>query len=162
MLPLSLIVAIAKNRVMGINNQMPWHLPDDLDYFKRITLGHHMIMGRKTFDAIGRVLPGRKTIVVTRNPAWHASGCIRANSLEESLELSKQDNEIFLVGGGDLFKQSLHLAHRIYLTQINTIIQGDTYFPIINHKIWREIKRHHHPKDSRHPLDFDFIIYERE
>jgi len=159
--PISLIVAMAQNRVMGINNQMPWHLPDDLDYFKKITLGHHMIMGRKTHDAIGRVLPGRTTIVVTRNPAWFASGCLRASSLEEGLQMSEQDDEIFIVGGGELFQQSLDLAQRIYLTEVKATVPGNTYFPLINHRVWHESKRQHHPQDSRHPFDFDFVIYDR-
>ncbi|HVC48619.1 MAG TPA: dihydrofolate reductase [Burkholderiales bacterium] len=158
---ISLIVAMAQNRVMGANNQMPWHLPDDLDYFKQITLGHHMIMGRKTHDAIGRVLPGRTSIVVTRNTAWFASGCLRAGSLEEGLRMSKNDSEIFIVGGGELFHQSLDIANRIYLTEIKAAVAGNTYFPPINHRLWHEIKREHHPHDSKHPYDFDFVIYDR-
>lgn len=136
---ISIIVAIAENNVIGINNQLIWHLPNDLKRFKEITMGHHMIMGRKTWESIGRALPGRTTIVVTRNKDFKPQGALVAHSLEDALEMAKADNEIFVVGGGELYRQALPLANKFYLTRVHQSYEGDTFFPEIDMNQWVEV-----------------------
>lgn len=131
---ISLIVAMSENRVIGVNNQLPWHIPEDLKHFKRVTSSHPMIMGRKTFDSIGKPLPNRTNIVITRNAEFHVPGVVRAESLDKAIQIATQSpgaEEIFVIGGGEIFKQSLEIARRIYLTTVHTKIAGDVYFPEI-------------------------------
>lgn len=157
---LALIAAVARNGVIGRDNAMPWHLPADLAHFKRTTLGRPVIMGRKTFESIGKPLPGRRNIVVTRNPAWQAPGTESAASLADAL--ARCDGEdIFVIGGATLYREALPLAARIHLTEIDADIAGDTHFPALSGGDWREISRAHHPKDERNPYDLSFIVLER-
>jgi dihydrofolate reductase len=136
----SLIVAMAKNRVIGANGRLPWHLSSDLKRFKALTMGHHIIMGRKTFESIGRLLPGRTTIVITRNPGWKFEGAVVADSLQRALDLASGDSEVFVIGGQEVFREALPLADRIYLTEIDRDFEGDTFFPELLFQ-WREMSR---------------------
>ena len=156
---LSIIVAMAKNRTIGINNTLPWRCPEDLKHFKALTMGHHMIMGRKTFDSIGKPLPGRTTVVVTRNKSLQIEGCIIAHSLNEAIAACAGDDEIFVVGGAELYAQALPLANTLYLTEIQQDIIGDAHFPAFNTKHWQEISRQTQSQTSPQTLDFHFLIY---
>ena len=135
----SIIVAMAKNRVIGANNALPWHLSSDLKRFKALTMGHHIIMGRKTFESIGRILPGRTTVVVTRNAEFNFEGVVVAHSLPEALEKCACDNEIFVIGGEEIFQAAIPFASRILATEIAHDYEGNTYFPPINHAMWRAV-----------------------
>jgi dihydrofolate reductase len=137
---LSLIVAVAENGVIGKDNRLPWHLPEDLRYFKQVTLGKPVVMGRKTFESIGRPLPGRSNIVVTGDPDWRAEGVLVAHSLEEALTLASGE-EVFVIGGARLFAEALPRAQRLYLTEIHRAYQGDVRFPDWNRAEWRETAR---------------------
>lgn len=158
---ISIIVASAENGAIGKDNQLLWRLPDDLKRFKQLTLGHPMIMGRKTFESIGKPLPGRTSIVVTRNADFAVEGVIVAHSLEDALLLAaeKDDEEIFIVGGGELYRQSQEIATRLYLTKVHTTIEGDTYFEINEPDSWIETERIVHEADERHLLKFEFINF---
>ena len=129
---------MAKNRVIGANNALPWHLSADLKRFKALTMGHHIIMGRKTFESVGRILPGRTTVVVTRNPAFRFEGVVTAGSLRDALEKSGGDTEVFIIGGEEIFREALPLATRIHATELARDYDGDTYFPAIDRSQWRE------------------------
>lgn len=133
---ISIIVAVAENWVIGGNNQLLWHISEDLKRFKALTSGHSIIMGRKTFESIGRPLPNRKNIVVSHNANLVIEGCIIVNSLTEALEISKDENEVFVVGGGELYRQALPMANKLYLTTVHKNFEGDTTFPTINFKEW--------------------------
>ncbi len=158
---LSIIVAMTQNRVIGSNNTMPWHLPADLAFFKATTLGHPVVMGRKTYESIGRPLPGRRNIVVTRNPTFRAPGCEVVHSVEEFLVQERQNPEIFVIGGAGLYRSVLPAIHRIYLTQIEAEIPGDTYFPEIKTSEWQEVSRIEKPRDLRNVYDLTFITLDR-
>ena len=129
---------MAKNRVIGANNALPWYLSADLKRFKALTMGHHIIMGRKTFESVGRILPGRTTVVVTRNPAFRFEGVVTAGSLRDALEKSGGDTEVFIIGGEEIFREALPLATRIHATELALDYDGDTYFPAIDRSQWRE------------------------
>lgn len=159
---LSIIVAMSENGVIGRGNALPWHLPADLKRFKQLTIGHTLIMGRKTFQSIGRVLPGRKTIVVTRDPGVSAEGIEVASTVEEALQKAGGDPEIFVVGGGEIFGRMLELADRIYLTLVHAKVEGDTYFPDIDwSQQWREVSHEDHPADEKNAFPYSFRVYER-
>jgi len=155
----AVIAAMARNRVIGINNTLPWHLPEDLKHFKALTMGHHIIMGRKTYDSIGRPLPGRTTVIVTRDPAYRMEGCLVANSPEQAIALCGDDPEIFFVGGAELYRQVLPLADRLYITEIQAEYEGDAEFPEIDASVWREACRESHV--SQAGLGYDFVTYRR-
>lgn len=133
---ISIIVAVAENWVIGGNNQLLWHISEDLKRFKSLTSGHSIIMGRKTFESIGRPLPNRKNIVVSRNANLVIDGCIIVNSLNEALEITEGEDEVFVVGGGELYRQALPLAKKMYLTKVHKTFEGDTTFPSINFNEW--------------------------
>lgn len=156
---LAIIVAMARNRVIGIDNKLPWHLPGDLKYFKGLTMGHHIIMGRKTYESIGRPLPGRTTVIVTRDPGYTQEGCLVAHSLEEAVRLAEGDGEVFFVGGSSLYEQVLPLVGRMYITEIQADFDGDAHFPAFDRGAWREVSRHHRHSDDG--LAFDYVVYER-
>ena len=145
----TIIVACARGGVIGRDNGLPWHLPEDLRHFKATTTGHAILMGRKTFQSIGRVLPGRRTIVITRNPDWHFPGCERAGSLDEAIALAARPgpdaaistDEVFVVGGAQLYAQALPIADRIVLTEIDLAVDGDVFFPALSEGDWREVSR---------------------
>jgi dihydrofolate reductase len=155
---ISIIVAMAKNRVIGANNALPWHLPQDLKRFKALTMGHHIVMGRKTFESIGRVLPGRTSVVVTRNPGWEAGGVLVARSLADAIARAGDDPEIFVIGGEQIFREALALADRIYLTQIEREFDGDAFFPEIDPDGWNLSSREALPDAE---LQATFSVLER-
>lgn len=157
---LSIIAAMARNGVIGIANRLPWHLPEDLQHFKRLTMGHHIIMGRKTYASIGRPLPGRETVILTRDRGFQAPGCLTAHTLYEAIEACGDDPEVFCVGGAEIYAQALPLADRLYLTEIQAEYAGDAYFPTIDRKLWQETGRERHV--SADGLGYDFVIYDRQ
>lgn len=159
----SLIVALSDNGVIGRDNQMPWHLSGDLQRFKRLTMGHHMIMGRKTFESIGRLLPGRTTILLTRNESFSVDGALTANSLEAAIQLAGDDPEIFIVGGGEIYRQAIHLVSRMYVTRVHcTIDDGDVTFPDIDWNAYTEEESVTCPADKKNDHNSTFIIYNRK
>ncbi|HUX89065.1 MAG TPA: dihydrofolate reductase [Gallionellaceae bacterium] len=158
---LSIIVAMARNRTIGINNTLPWRCPEDLKHFKTLTMGHHMIMGRKTFDSIGKPLPGRTTVVVTRNPELKIEGCIVTHSLDEAIAACAGDDEIFVVGGAELYAQALPLADRLYLTEVQQDVDGDAHFPLLDLKQWQETAREARQQDTPQPLAYHFVTLQR-
>jgi dihydrofolate reductase len=156
---LSLIVAIAKNRVIGVNNTLPWHLPEDLKRFRALTTGHHIIMGRKTFDSLGRLLPGRTTVIVTRNPDYKMAGAIVVHSLEAAITACGDDNEAFLIGGAELYKDGLKLANKLYITDIDAEYEGDAFFPEFDVAEWQVVERESHQAENG--LGFSYLTYRR-
>ncbi len=160
----SAIVATAKNNVIGKDNGIPWYLPADLKYFKRTTLGHHIIMGRKSFESIGRPLPKRTNIIVTRDPFYMASGCIVVHSIEEGLKIAKEnkEEEAFIIGGGQVYKQSFPLLEKLYLTEVDLEVEGEIYFPPVNEEEWEEVKREAHLPDEKNKCAYVFRVLERK
>jgi dihydrofolate reductase len=156
---LSLIVAVAKNNVIGLDNTLPWHLPEDLKRFRALTTGHHIIMGRKTYDSLGRLLPGRTTVIVTRNPYYKIEGALTANSLEAAIELTKNDDEAFLIGGAELYHHGLKLANKLYITEIAIDVEGDAHFPALDISQWQETSREAHVSEKG--LKFSYVTYVR-
>ena len=158
---LSLIVAMAKNRVIGSNNQMPWHLPADFAYFKKVTLGHPVIMGRKTFESIGRPLPGRRNIVVSRNPAFRAQGVDVMTSLDAAIKAC-QNTEAFVIGGATLYAEALPHADQLFITEVDASPNGDTLFPSLDKNLWREITRERRKADENNIHAMQFVVLERK
>jgi dihydrofolate reductase len=156
---LSLIAAVARNRVIGINNTLPWHLPEDLKRFRALTTGHHIIMGRKTYESLNRLLPGRTTVIVSRNPDYSVPGALTATSLRRAVEICGNDEEAFLIGGAELYLDGLKLANKLYLTEIDAEFEGDVFFPAINFAEWQEVARESHI--SAQGLNFNYITYQR-
>lgn len=157
---LSLIVAIAKNGVIGVDNTLPWHLPEDLKRFKALTMGHHIIMGRKTYDSLGRLLPGRTTVIVTRNTGYQVEGALIAHSLQQAIALCGNDDEVFLIGGAELYQAGLSLADKLYITEIDLEVAGDAYFPQIDDAQWQETAREVHVSEKG--LKFSYVTYQRK
>jgi dihydrofolate reductase len=157
---LSIIAAIARNNIIGTGNKLPWHISEDLKHFKRITTGHFVFMGRKCYESIGKPLPGRSNIIITRNRAFSAPGCRVAHSIEEAIQFAEDNNEseAFIIGGGEIYRQSISLAARLYITQIHHHFKGDITFPEIKNE-WKEIKREDHPDGK--PYSYSFITYKR-
>ncbi len=161
MAQLSIIVAIAHHRVIGIDNTLPWHLPEDLMRFKALTTGHHIIMGRKTYESLGRLLPGRTTVIVTRNQSYQAAaGALVAHSLKEAVDLCQHDNEVFVIGGHSLYQDGLLMADKLYITQVDLTVRGDAFFPEFDLSQWLETSREHH--HSAQGLGFSYITYTRK
>jgi dihydrofolate reductase len=158
----SLIVARARNGVIGRDNGMPWHLPADLAHFKRTTMGCPVIMGRRTWESIGRALPGRRNIVVSRTRGYQAPGAEVVTSLEDAWHAAAHANEAFVIGGAQLYAQALPEADRIYLTDIAGVVAGDTQFPALVPGEWRESLLGEHPADERNPYALRFLLLERE
>lgn len=154
---ISLVAAMAKNRVIGKDNQMPWHLPSDLKHFKAVTMGKPIIMGRKTYLSIGRPLPGRLNIVISRNPDYQVEGCSTATSFDEALALAGNVEEVMVIGGGFLYSQVLPQANKLYLTQIDLAVEGDTYFPEYQQLNLKEIRREAFSADENNPYNYEFI-----
>ncbi len=160
MTQLSIIVAIANHQVIGINNTLPWHLPEDLKRFRALTTGHHIIMGRKTYESLGRLLPGRTTVIVTRNKNFRLEGALIAHSLEGAVALCKSDNEVFLIGGAELYQDGLKLANKLYITEVDLTVDGDAFFPEFDLNLWQETSREAHT--SAQGLSFSYITYTRK
>jgi len=158
---ISLLVAMARNRVIGANGAIPWHLPDELKLFKKLTMGHHMIMGRKTWESIGKPLPGRTSVVVTRQKGYVAPGAIVAHSLDAAIAAAGGDGEIFVIGGSEIFAAALPRAGRLYLTTVDATPEGDTYMPEFHPGEWRLASSHSHETDDRHPYAYRHAVYER-
>ncbi len=156
---LSLIVAFAKNNVIGHQNTLPWHLPEDLKRFRALTMGHHIIMGRKTYESLGRLLPGRTTVIVTRNKNYQVEGALIASSLESAIALCKDDPEPFLIGGAELYKTGLKFANTLYITEVDAEYIGDAYFEALDLSCWQEIERTSHV--SENGLSFSYVVYKR-
>lgn len=155
---IKIIVAISKNRVIGDSNKLIWHLPSDLKRFKEVTTGHPIIMGRKTYQSIGRLLPNRRNIIVTRDQNYQVDGCEVVNSIEEALMLT--NNDCFIIGGGEIYKQTLHIADQIYMTEVDAEFEGDTTFPELN-KAWYISKKEDFVSDEKNPYNYSFVFYEK-
>ena len=161
---LSLIVAVAKNRVIGNNNEIPWHLPADFTYFKKITTGHPVIMGRKTFESIGRPLPGRRNIVVSRNPVFRADGVEVVASLQQAIDACNNQHECteaFVIGGATLYAEALPCVGLVYLTEVDAAPDGDTLFPVLDKNQWREIARERREADEKNIHAMEFVVLEK-
>ena len=160
---ISIIVAMDEKGAIGRDNRLPWHLSDDLKRFKATTIGHHIVMGRKTYESIGKPLPGRTNIVVTRNPAYQAEGCRIAHSLEGALEIAREngEEEVFVTGGRELFAQALDIADRIYLTRVHADVPANVYFPDFDETNWSEKDSFHHEADEKNEHAFTVKLLER-
>lgn len=167
MIRLALIVAAAENGVIGRNNALPWYLPEDLRYFKRVTMGKPIIMGRKTFESIGKPLPGRTNIVITRNPVFLAEGVKVVSSLAAALELAQHIaqvdgiEEAVVIGGAGIYQAALPFADRLYLTEVHASVEGDAELPAIDWTQWREVSREEHAAQAPNQYDYSFVCYER-
>lgn len=164
---IALIVAMSRNRVIGRNNALPWYLPEDLRFFKRVTHGKPIIMGRRTHESIGRPLPGRQNLVVTRNPEWRSEGIVAVGSLEEALSRAEAQavsdgvEERVVIGGSRIYAEALPLASRLYMTEVHAEIEGDTFFPEINWDLWHESTREDFPASENNPFPYSLVTYER-
>ena len=153
---------MARNRTIGVNNTLPWRCPEDLKHFKALTMGHHMIMGRKTFDSIGKALPGRTTVVVSHNTDLKIEGCIVAHSLQEAIAACAGDTEIFIVGGAELYRQAMALVDTLYITEIQQDVDGDAHFPEFDPSAWNETSREIRSQETPQPLNFHFVTYRKK
>jgi dihydrofolate reductase len=158
---LSIIVALSENNVIGRDNGLPWKLSADLKRLKSVTMGHHIIMGRRTWESLGRPLPGRVNVVITRDKNFKAEGAVIVHSLQDALQVAKNDNEAFIFGGGKVFSEALPQVNRIYETIVHTTIDGDTFFPELNNREWKETFRESHAADEKNEFDYTFITLER-
>lgn len=158
---LALIAALARNRVIGRDDRLPWHLPADLRFFKQTTMGKPLVMGRRTWESIGRPLPGRRMIVLSRDPGYRASGCTVAHALGEALEMVSVVPEVMVIGGASLYEQTLPLAERLYLTQVEAEVAGDAWFPSWNPREWQLVWEETHPADVDHAWPYRFQRLER-
>ena len=163
---LAIIVAVAQNGIIGGNNQLLWHLPADMKHFKTLTTGHTIVMGRKTYESIGRPLPNRVNVIISRNPDFKADGCTVVATLAEAINpsslithysLSTTSNTIFIIGGAEIYHQALPFTDKIYLTEVKASFEGDTYFPTLNPEEWQEIARNPHTADEKNLYDYDFV-----
>ena len=159
---INIVVAKASNNVIGAKNDLIWHLPNDLKHFKSITSGHPIIMGRKTFESLGRPLPNRTNIVVTRDQNWNAEGIEIASSLPKAIEAAKKiDDDIYIIGGGNIYKQAMEFTDILYITEVHHEFDGDTYFPEIDSDEWEEVEQEDFKKDEKHPYAYSFVTYKR-
>ena len=157
----SLVVAAANNNVIGRDGELPWHLPDDLRQFKRLTTGKPVIMGRRTFESIGKPLPDRHNIVMTRDPDYAAPGCDIVSSVSDALDCAGDGTEVMVIGGGQVYRDFMPRAGRIYLTRVQAEIDGDTHFPEIDSNEWQMVSSEHHDADERHAYPFEMMVLER-
>ncbi len=158
---LSLIVAMSRNRVIGRDNAIPWRLPSELKLFKSLTMGHHIVMGRKTYESIGRLLPGRTTVIVTRNRDYAISGALIAHTLDDAVALCGNHDEVFVIGGAELFNDALKIADRVYLTVIDADIAGDTVMPAFNPVDWKQASTQRYAADEKNLHDYTFSVFDR-
>lgn len=159
----TIIAAIAKNNALGKNNDLIWHLPADLKRFKKVTSGHHILMGRKTFESIGKPLPNRTSIIITRQNDYFVDGCLIANSLEQAINLAKDDDKIFIIGGAQIYKQAIknNLVDRLDITLVHQEFEADVFFPEIDKTIWKETKREDFKADEKNKYNYSFVSFER-
>lgn len=160
---ISTIVAVAKNNIIGKDNDIPWYLPADLKYFKKVTLNHHIVMGKNCFYSIGRPLPKRTNIVLSRDPFLTISNCIVAHSIEEAVDIARSngEEEVFVIGGGQIYEQSQELWDKIYLTEVDVEVEGDIYFPQIDEQKWKLISSEAHQPDEKNEYNYTFKVFER-
>ncbi|KIL39163.1 dihydrofolate reductase [Gordoniibacillus kamchatkensis] len=160
---ISLLLAMDRNRGIGVDNKLPWRLPADLAYFKRLTTGHTVLMGRRTYESIGKPLPNRHNVVVTRDRSYRAEGCEIVHDLEEALRRyeGKGGDELFVIGGGEIFNAALPVADKLYITYIDHEFAADTFFPAVDENAWQLVSREPGVKDERNPYDYEFRVYER-
>ncbi len=160
----SCIVATAKNNVIGKNNDIPWYLPADLKYFKKTTINHHIIMGRNCYESIGKPLPKRTNVILTRNPFFLVSNCYVTHSIEEALKIAKNngEEEAFIIGGAQIYQQSMNLWDKLYLTEVDLEVEGDVFFPEVNFDEWILISEEAHQADEKNEHDYIFKVYERK
>jgi dihydrofolate reductase len=157
---LTLIAAASENNALGKDNDLVWHLPDDFKRFKALTSGHYIIMGRKTFESFPKPLPNRTHVIITKQNDYEApEGCIVVNSLKKAIEVCPENEEVFIVGGGQIYKQSIEIADKIELTRVHTIIEADAFFPEIDETVWEIIQSEYHPKDEKHKYDFTYLTF---
>lgn len=159
---ITIIAAIAKHNALGKDNDLIWHLPADLKRFKKTTTGHHIIMGRNTFESIGKPLPNRITVIITRNTGYKAEGCIVVNSLEKALEVAKYDETPFIIGGAQIYEQAIAIADKLDITEVHHSFEADVFFPKIDSNIWKEVNREHFIADEKNKYDYSFITYEKK
>jgi dihydrofolate reductase len=159
---ITLIVAAAENNAIGKDNQMPWHLPNDFKYFKKSTIDHSIVMGRKTFESIGKPLPERRNIVLTRDQQYNNPGIDVANSLQDVLTYCRDEREIFIIGGANIYQQALPLAQRVLLTRVHATIDGDAFFPELPSTEWELVSQEKHNKDEKHAYDYTFEVWEKK
>lgn len=160
---ITIIAAIAKNNALGKNNQLIWHLPSDLIRFKKVTSGHCVLMGRKTFESLGKPLPNRTNIIITRNKNYQQNGCLVVNSLEKAItESKKYDENPFILGGAEIYKQSLKFANKLDITFVHHSFEADVFFPKIDTSIWIETSREDFKKDEKNKYDFSFVTYSKK
>ncbi len=159
---ISIIAAVGENNIIGNKNKLPWNLPADLKHFKDTTMGHCIIMGQKTHESIGRMLPGRTNIVLTFDENYKSEGCIIVTSIEEALRVAsaKKDREVFIIGGASVYKQFIDIADRLYITKIHHSFDGDVFFPEINPNKWKLVSKKEIKKNTKNPHDYSFLIYE--
>jgi dihydrofolate reductase len=158
---ISIIVAMAANHVIGHENRLPWHLPADLQHFKQITMGKPILMGRKTYESIGRPLPGRTNIVITRDESYTAEGCVVVHSMEEAMQAAGDSDEVMVIGGAEFYQQALPQADALYLTLVEGEFEGDAFFPEINEDEWREVERSDFGSDEKNPHAYSFVRMDR-
>ena len=158
---ITIIAAIANNNALGLNNKLIWHLPEDLKRFKRVTTGHHVIMGRKTFESLDKPLPNRTTIIITRNKNYKANNCVIVNSLDEALENAKQDKNPYILGGAEIYKLAMPIANKLDLTIVHHEFKADAFFPEIDTSIWKEKSRENFKADKMNKYDYSFVTYEK-
>jgi dihydrofolate reductase len=159
---ISIIAAMGKNRELGFDNKLPWNLPDDLKNFRDVTRGHAVVMGRKTHEAIGRVLPDRKNIIITRDPKYVAEGCVVVYSIEDAIAAAQGEDTLFIIGGGEIYNLALPYAQKMILTFVDAEPKADTYFPEFNENEWHVVSAEPHAKDAEHAYDFITKTYERK
>lgn len=159
---LSIIVAVSENNVVGKENKLPWKLSADLKRLKSLTMGHHIIMGRKTWESLGKALPGRINVVITTDKNFKAEGGVVVHSLNEALAYSSEDDEIFIFGGGKIFKEAMPLVNKIYITRVHSIIDGDTFFPVLDRSDWKEISREDFKADEKNQYNYSFVTLVRK
>ncbi|WP_313373521.1 dihydrofolate reductase [Chishuiella sp.] len=159
---INIVVAKASNNVIGAKNDLIWHLPNDLKHFKNLTSGHPIIMGRKTYESLGKPLPNRTNIVITRDSNWTSDGIVKENSLEKAIDTAlKIDEDIYIIGGGNIYKQAMEFTDILFITEVHHEFDGDTYFPEIDTDDWEEIKRENFKKDEKHPFAYSFVTYQK-
>lgn len=158
---ITIIAAVAENNAIGKNNQLLWHLPNDFKRFKAITTGHFIIMGRKTFESFPKPLPNRTHIVISRQKNYTPDGCVVVPNLEKAIEICPKNDEVFIIGGGEIYKQAIDFADKLDITKVHHNFEADTFFPEIDTTIWKLTAEKFNPKDEKHQYDFSFLEYQR-
>lgn len=159
---ITVIAAVAENNALGKENQLLWHLPDDFKRFKTLTSGHYIIMGRKTFESFPKPLPNRTHVIISRQANYQPEGCIVVNSLEQAIAVCPKTEEVFIIGGGEIYRQSIAVADKLDLTKVHATFEADTHFPEIDLSQWQLVFEEYHPKDERHDFAFTFQTYSRK